>query len=137
MGNNLGWGNSPQMQQTSGNSMVVFINDDAEAMNYPIGPGYTVALVNANDQNNGKLFIRSSESNGMPKPARIFSIKEITPKPKDADSVSREEFETLTQEIGNLSSQFRQVLASLQQVAPAQPATAPTHAPANKGGKKA
>ena len=135
MGNNMGW-NSGQVPQ-QGNSMVVFINDDAEAMNYPIGPGYTVALVNANDQNNGKLFIRSSESNGMPKPARIFAIKEITPKPKDADSVSREEFETLTQEIGNLSSQFRQVLASLQQVAPAQPVATPAHAPATKGGKKA
>lgn len=137
MGNNVGWNGSQVPQQ--GNSMVVFINDDAEAMNYPIGPGYTVALVNANDQNNGKLFIRSSETNGMPKPARIFAIKEITPKQKDADSVSREEFETLTskltQEIGNLSSQFSQVLASLQQAAPAQPATA--HAPATKGGKKA
>lgn len=135
MGNNMGW-NGGQMQQ-QGNSMVVFINDDAEAMNYPIGPGYTVALVNANDQNNGKLFIRSSESNGMPKPARIFAIKEITPKPKDDNAVSREEFESLTesltQEIGNLSSQFRQVLASLQQAVPAQPVTAPAVA---KGGKK-
>lgn len=133
MGNNIGWNQPVMSQQPSQQSMVVFINDDAEAMNYPIGPGYTVALVNANDQNNGKLFIRSSETNGMPKPARIFAIKEITPKPKDANTVSREEFDSLTQQIGSLSSQFRQMLEAIQQQAATVQTVTTTAA---KGGKK-
>lgn len=125
-----GWNNAPVNNAGNQQSMVVFINNDDEAMTYPIAPGYTVALLNANNPNDGKLFVRSSEINGMPKPARIFAIKEITPKQQDSDSVSRAEFENLTQEIGNLTSQFQQMLATLQQATAQAPTT-------TKGGKKA
>ena len=146
MAGNIGWGQQAQQmnmgQPAGGNSNVVFVNDDTEAMNYPIGPGYTTALINANDPNNGKLFVRSAESNGMPKPVRIFSIKEITPKGENPDAVTREEFDELNQKIGTLSGQFAQVLASLQQITmaqpvqPAQPAQVATPASMSKGGKK-
>ena len=108
------WGNPPlangQMggQQVNGNSMISFISDDAIVGNYPVAPGYTVALINVNDPNDGKMFIKSVAPNGMPNQTRIFSLKEITPKSQGQDMVSRKEFEAL-------QGQLQQVLAALQQ----------------------
>ena len=142
MAGNIGWnpapagGNMMASQQAGGNSMIVFINDDSVAMNYPIAPGYTVALVNANDPSDGKLFIRSAEANGMPKPARVFAIKEITPKSQDADTVSRKEFDDLTSQFASMSGQVQQILSAVQQLSMTQ---APAVAPAvhtTKGGTK-
>lgn len=103
-------------QQAGGNSMVVFINDDSAALNYLIAPGYTIAFVNANDPNDGKLFIRSAESNGMPKPTRVFALKEITPKSQDPDMVSRKEFEELNSQFASMSGQFASMNGQLQQI---------------------
>ena len=136
MANNNMW-NNPANQ--SPNSMIVFVSDDSMAMNYPIAPGYTVALINANDPGNGKLFIRSSEPNGMPKAARIFSIKEITPQQNNGDSVSHKDFDVLSQQVADMSSQFRQmlnVLNAMQAAAPVVAQVAPAAAAPPRGGKK-
>lgn len=104
------------------NSMITFINDDSIASNYPVAPGTTVALINANDPNDGKMFIKSTEPNGMPNPMRVFSIVEITPQKQAGDVVSRQEFDALTREIQGL----QQMIAGLQNIEPA---------PTTKGGK--
>ena len=101
--------------------MITFINDDTIAPNYPVAPGTTVALINANDPQDGKMFIKSTEPNGMPNPMRIFAITEITPQKQSGDSVSRQEFDALTKQLQNM----QQLLMNLQQ---------PQEAPA-KGGK--
>jgi len=88
-------------QQTAG-SMVVFINDDSEAVNYPINPGFTVALINANDPSNGKMFIKSSQPNGLPNRMRVFKIEDITPQPQSPDTVSRQEFDSLKKQYEDL-----------------------------------
>lgn len=120
-------------QQANGSSAIVFINDDSVAMNYPIAPGYTVALINANDPSDGKMFIRSTEANGMPKAARVFSIKEITPQAQNADSVSQKDFEALNQRVSVLGNQLSQIISALSQSAPPPPTTTAK----TKGDKKA
>lgn len=117
-----GYGGQQQPQQPApANSMITFINDDTIAPNYPVAPGTTVALINANDPQDGKMFIKSTEPNGMPNPMRIFAITEITPQKQSGDSVSRQEFDALTKQLQNM----QQLLMNLQQ---------PQEAPA-KGGK--
>jgi len=123
-----GYGMSQQQQNQQPmppNSMITFINDDSIAVNYPVAPGTTVALINANDPTDGKMFIKSTEPNGMPNPMRVFALQEITPQKTTGDTVSRQEFEILSNQIQGL----QQMIASLQNPAnPAQPVQA-------KGGK--
>lgn len=119
-----GYGSQQQQQQPApANSMITFINDDTIAPNYPVAPGTTVALINANDPQDGKMFIKSTEPNGMPNPMRIFAITEITPQKQSGDSVSRQEFDALTKQLQNM----QQLLMNLQQPQ--------TETPVTKGGK--
>lgn len=109
-----GYGGQNQQQQPApANSMITFINDDTIAPNYPVAPGTTVALINANDPQDGKMFIKSTEPNGMPNPMRIFAITEITPQKQSVDSISRQEFDELTKQLQNM----QQLLGALQQPA--------------------
>ncbi len=105
-----GYGNNQQQQPSPPNSMITFINDDSMAANYPVAPGTTVALINANDPNDGKMFIKSTEPNGLPNPMRIFALQEVTPQKQSADSVSRQEFDALTKQLQNM----QQLLVGLQ-----------------------
>ena len=84
------------------NTMVVFINDDSVAASYPVAPGFTVVLINANDPSNGKMYVKSAQVNGMPNPMRVFAIKDITPKPENGDTVSRAEFDALMQRMASM-----------------------------------
>lgn len=88
-----GWG------QPANNSMVVFITDDSMVVNYPVAPGMTVALINANDPEKGKMYLKSTAANGMPNPVRTFEIKDVTPQKQSADTVSRQEFDKLTEQL--------------------------------------
>ena len=113
-----GYGGQQQQQQPPINSMVTFINDDSEAISYPVNPGMTVALINANDPENSKMFLKSSAANGCPNPMRIFKIQDITPQKSNGDTVSRKEFETLTQQFAAQTQQLQnmqQLLMNLQQ----------------------
>lgn len=107
-------GNQPQQQPTQPNSMITFINDDSIAANYPVAPGTTVALINANDPAEGKMFIKSTEPNGLPNPMRIFALQEITPQKQNPDAVSRQEFDALNKQLQSI----QQLLANLQQAEP-------------------
>ena len=108
------WGNGyAAPQQQSGGVMTAFINNEASATTYPVGAGTTVNLV---DINNGKMYLKSTDPNGMPCPIRVFEIREVTPQAQNADSVSRQEFNELTQQLQNLQQLI------LKQQAPAVPA---------------
>ena len=100
-------------RQPSGNSMISFINDDSIVANYPVALGYTVALINVNDPNDGKMYIKSVDPNGMPNQTRVFSLKEITPRP-GGDVVSRKEFDELNKQYAALSGQLQQLLSTMQ-----------------------
>ena len=103
---NMMWQNQ-QPAQNNNNSMVVFVHDESMAINYPVNPGTTVAVLLVDDPNNGKLYIKSAEPNGCPNPMRIFSLKDITPQKVSGDMVSRQEFDKVNnelQEIKNLLS---------------------------------
>lgn len=103
-------GNQQQQQPAPPNSMITFISDDSMAVNYPVSPGTTVALINANDPANGKMYIKSTEPNGMPNPMRVFALQEITPQKQGTDTVTRQEFENMAKQLQNM----QQLLASLQ-----------------------
>lgn len=86
-----------QVNQSS--SMIVFINDDSITANYPVAPGMTVALINLTS---GKMYIKSTAVNGMPNPARIFSIQEELQIKPNQDVVSRQDFDSLSQQVMDL-----------------------------------
>ena len=98
-------------QQIGQSSMVVFINDDNIAVNYPVAPGMTVALINLGS---GKMYIKSTAANSMPNPTRIFDIKEVLEKQQSEDSVSRQEFEAFSHSLGQQIQGLQQALAGLQ-----------------------
>ena len=95
------WG-PPQAPQN--NSMVAFVNEEATAVNYPVSPGYTVAVINASDPDNMKMYLKSSQPNGMPNPTKVFALTDITPKGESADTVSRKEFESVSKELAEMKA---------------------------------
>jgi hypothetical protein len=80
------------------------VNDESMAVNYPVSPGFTVAVINASDPNNMKMHLKSSQPNGMPNPTKVYALTDITPKPESADTVSRAEFEKLTAQLANMQA---------------------------------
>lgn len=86
------------------NSMIAFISDNALAVNYPVAPNTTVALINVSDTNDSKMFIKSTQPNGMPNPTRVFELKEVTPQTEQTDSVSRQEFDNLNKQLEQLKT---------------------------------
>lgn len=107
-------GNQQQQQPAPPNSMITFISDDSMAVNYPVSPGTTVALINANDPGNGKMYIKSTEPNGMPNPMRVFALQEITPQKQGENTVSRQEFENMATQMRTMQENMQQLIASLQ-----------------------
>lgn len=102
--NGMMWSNQNQAQNNANNSMVVFVHDESMAVNYPVNPGTTVAVLLVDDPNNGKLYIKSAEQNGCPNPMRIFSLKDITPQKVSGDIVSRQEFDNVNKELQEIKS---------------------------------
>jgi hypothetical protein len=73
-------------------------------VNYPVSPGYTVAVINASDPDNMKMYLKSSQPNGMPNPTKVFALTDITPKGESADTVSRKEFESVSKELAEMKA---------------------------------
>jgi hypothetical protein len=94
-----GWNQAP-----ANNSMVAFVNDESMAVNYPVSPGFTVAVINASDPDNMKMYLKSSQPNGMPNPTKVFALTDITPKGESADTVSRKEFESVSKELAEMKA---------------------------------
>jgi hypothetical protein len=105
---NMMWQNPNAVNAGNGNnannSMVAFINNDSEAMMYPVTPGTTVALLNVNDPKDGRLYLKSAQMNGCPNPMRVFKVQDITPQRQDPNSVSRQEFDKVNNELQEIKN---------------------------------
>lgn len=82
--NNQNYGGTNSFTQPStnigssvSNPMVVNVNGDEGAKNYPVAAGNTVFLV---DFNTNQFWIKSTSQNGLPEQFRSFSFEEKTPK---------------------------------------------------------
>jgi hypothetical protein len=84
--------------------MVAFVNDEGMAVNYPVSPGFTVAVINASNPDDMKMYLKSSQVNGMPNPTKIFALKDITPKADTGDTVSRQEFDNVSKELAEMKA---------------------------------
>ena len=91
--------------------ITVLIQDDSIVDRYPVGIGNTVLLLNFNS---GKFWIKTNP-NGFPQPPRSFTFNETTPTniQNGNGGVSREEFNSLSQSVGNLTDQINKLVAEL------------------------
>lgn len=75
-------------------SMVVNVNGEDGARNYPVAAGNTVFLI---DFNTNQFWIKSTSQNGLSEQFRSFSFEEKTPKaePISSDYVTKQELNDL------------------------------------------
>lgn len=92
----------PQQQQIS--LLTVFVNSEAEVNDYPVAAGTTVQLISFKM---GKFYLKSTATNGVPQPVRIFSFTEETSSPEIQNgAVSRDEFDALNAKLDKLISEL-------------------------------
>lgn len=88
------------LQQSNGNMLTVFIDSEQEVNDYPVAAGTTVQLISFKL---GKFWLKSTATNGVPQPIRIFSFSEETPKiQNEPNSVTRQEFDDLNRKLDKL-----------------------------------
>ena len=87
-------------QANNGQLLTVFVNSEAEVNDYPVAAGTTVQLISFKM---GKFYLKSTATNGVPQPIRIFSFKEETKAPEIQNgAVSRDEFDALNAKLDKL-----------------------------------
>lgn len=92
----------PQQQQTS--LLTVFVDSEAEVNDYPVAAGTTVQLISFKM---GKFYLKSTATNGVPQPIRVFSFTEETVAPEIQNgAVSRDEFNALNAKLDKLISEL-------------------------------
>ena len=92
----------PQLQQQSNNGqlLTVFVNSEAEVNDYPVAAGTTVQLISFKM---GKFYLKSTATNGVPQPIRVFRFEEETQAVEIQNgAVSREEFNALNDKLDKL-----------------------------------
>lgn len=101
----------PQVPVQQNGSDIVWVQGEAGAKAFPVGAGKSVLLMDTEDN---VLYIKTVDMSGMPQPLRIFDLKERTGQSKSsnavantADSVSRQEFEELREEVKRISKGVR------------------------------
>ena len=88
----------PQMQTSS--LMAIFVDNFTEVNDYPVAAGNTVLLISFKL---GKFYLKSTGTNGVPQPIRVFGFTEEENKiGYDSDSVSRAEFNALKDKLSKL-----------------------------------
>lgn len=90
---------APQPQQQSGSILMVQIQSDEEVNTYPVAAGTTVMLINFSTK---KFWLKSTSTSGIPEPIRKFSFKEEVTQAPQTNTVTREEFNTLSEKIDKL-----------------------------------
>ena len=101
----------PLFNQPMNNTiMTVPVQGEAGANMYPVAAGNTVLLI---DFNAGKFWLKSNE-NGIPSQLRTFTFKEEIQKIQNGgSSVTRDEFNTLTQSVTALSENLNKLITEL------------------------
>ena len=93
-----------QAQQPSSNLMTIFVTSEEEVLNYPVAAGLTVLLLSFNLQ---KFWLKSTNTNGVPQPLRVFPFTEETQSSNQVvnnqnDLVTRDEFKALNEKLEKL-----------------------------------
>ena len=89
----------PQPQQQT-SLLTVFVDSEAEVNDYPVAAGTTVQLISFKM---GKFYLKSTATNGVPQPVRIFNFTEETKAPEIQNgAVSRDEFNALNEKLNKL-----------------------------------
>lgn len=90
----------PQQQANNGQLLTVFVNSEAEVNDYPVAAGTTVQLISFKM---GKFYLKSTATNGVPQPIRIFRFEEETQTVENQNgAVSRDEFDALNAKLDKL-----------------------------------
>ena len=105
------WTNTEtQPQQNTGSFMTVAVQGEAGANAYPVASGNTVMLI---DFESGKFWIKSN-MNGIPQRLRTFTFnEEIQNEPKESGSVTREEFDALSNNVATLAANISKLVSGL------------------------
>ena len=95
--------NAPQMPANgtqTNNGGILWVQGESAAKAYPVASGASVLLM---DSENPVMYIKSTDTSGMPQPLRIFDYTERTNAPdaknNNDDFVSRSEFDEFKEEI--------------------------------------
>ena len=92
-----------QQQQPLSSLMTIFVNTEEEVVNYPVAAGLTVLLISFNLK---KFWLKSTNTNGVPQPLRVFPFTEEvqanTITNNQNDGVTREEFRALSEKLDRL-----------------------------------
>lgn len=89
----------PQPQQQT-SLLTVFVDSKAEVNDYPVAAGTTVQLISFKM---GKFYLKSTATNGVPQPIRVFNFTEETKAPEIQNgAVSRDEFDALNAKLDKL-----------------------------------
>ena len=102
-----------QPQQSVANSFyTVLVNGEAGANAYPVASGNTVMLM---DFNSNKFWLKSTNVNGIPQQLRRFEFKEEVQEIQNGsgNGVTRDEFNTLSQNVTSLADSVNKLLKDL------------------------
>lgn len=101
----------PQPQQPQTQSSILWVQGEAGAKAYPVGAGNSVLLMDTEDS---VMYIKTVDVSGMPQPLRVFDYVERSAQGRsgaaavaNADTVTREEFEALREDVRRLSKGIR------------------------------
>lgn len=99
----------PQQPQTQ--SSIIWVQGEAGAKAYPVGAGNSVLLMDTEDS---VMYIKTVDVSGMPQPLRVFDYVERSAQGRsgaaavaNADTVTREEFDALREDVRRLSKGVR------------------------------
>lgn len=95
----------------AGGFYTVLVNGEAGAAAYPVASGNTVMLM---DFDSNKFWLKSTNVNGIPQQLRSFSFKEeIQEIQNGSNSVTRDEFVTLSNNVSVLSESVNKLIREL------------------------
>lgn len=104
---------APAQQTGSG---VLWVQGEEGAKAYLVAPGNSVLLM---DSEGSRFYIKCTDQSGMPQPLRIFDYTERTtasqsvpaaPQTQAADYVTRQEFEALAAQVGEMKGKAKKVV---------------------------
>lgn len=96
---------------TTNSFYTVLVNGESGANSYPVASGNTVLLM---DFDAGKFWLKSTNVNGIPQQLRCFGFKEEIQEPQISNStVSREEFNELSQNVMSLTNSINKLISDL------------------------
>lgn len=97
--------------QNTNSFYTVLVNGETGANAYPVASGNTVLLM---DFEANKFWLKSTNVNGIPQQLRSFSFKEEIQEPQITNqSVSRDEFNALSQNVASLTNSINKLLKDL------------------------